>query len=100
MVNSEELESYDPTKQRQMGIVVNNEKILGREFAFGVIEVENPKHCDFTALTEILFDSHLDDLRETKKDKFYENWRTKNLTSRRKSILVPADLKALTLVGE
>ncbi|KAJ3261166.1 hypothetical protein HK103_006475 [Boothiomyces macroporosus] len=92
MVNSEELYSEAGSK-RAMGIVVDGKKVLGREYLWGTIEVENPKHCDFDALKTALLGTHLEDLRLSTREEFYEKWRTESLTKSRSSLLLPADLK-------
>eukprot|EP00842_Homolaphlyctis_polyrhiza_P006099 jgi/Hompol1/6490/HPOL_000780-RA len=61
------------------GITVNGKKVLGREFAWGVVEVTNPEHCDFIELTNALFGSHIEDLKTHTKEVLYENWRTDRL---------------------
>jgi septin family protein len=33
---------------------VNGKKVRGRQYRWGVVEVENPKHCDFVHLRELL----------------------------------------------
>ncbi|KAJ3314979.1 hypothetical protein HDV04_004779 [Boothiomyces sp. JEL0838] len=92
MVNSEELYSEAGSK-RAMGIIVDGKKVLGREYLWGTIEVENPKHCDFDALKTALLGTHLEDLRLATREEFYEKWRTESLTKSRSSLLLPADLK-------
>ena len=45
-------------------IVVNNVKVRAREYAWGVVEVENEAHCDFVKLREMLIRTNMEDLRE------------------------------------
>jgi septin family protein len=96
MVNSEEM-AHEQGKDRQMGILVDNKRILGREFIWGIIDVQNPEHCAFDALTSIMFDTHLEDLREKTSEKFYETWRTRNLRNHKTSLFLPVDLKSILL---
>ena len=98
IINSEELFSASERKSREMGLIIDGQKVLGREFIWGVMQVENPNHCDFNLLKSILFDSHMQDLKDITKDTFYEEWRTSYMRSNSRSILFPADLAAL--VGE
>ena len=98
LVNSEELVSASESKLREMGLIIDNKKVLGREFIWGTMQVENPNHCDFNLLKSILFDTHMEDLKELTRENFYEEWRTSYMRSNSRSILFPADLAAL--VGE
>ncbi|EGF82013.1 hypothetical protein BATDEDRAFT_4529, partial [Batrachochytrium dendrobatidis JAM81] len=61
------------------GLVVDNKKILGREYTWGVVEVENTEHCDFIELKNALFGSHLEDLKLSTRESLYEKWRTERL---------------------
>ncbi|KAJ3334734.1 hypothetical protein HDU91_002578, partial [Kappamyces sp. JEL0680] len=96
LINSEELVRQEG-QDRQMGVMVGEKRILGREFIWGVVDVENETQCDFLQLKSILFDSHLDDLKEATSDCFYEQWRTQALQAQRKSVFVPPDLKKLVV---
>jgi septin family protein len=96
LVNSEEWFSM-PGAQRAMGIMIGDKKVLGREFIWGTIDVQNPEHCDFELLKSILFDTHIDEFRDKTREWFYEQWRTQNLRTKRKSILLPADLQSLAV---
>ena len=53
---------------------VHGKKILGRLFPWGVVEVENPTHCDFVKLRTMLI-THMQDLQEVTNDVHYENYR-------------------------
>lgn len=59
---------------------VNGRKVRGRKYPWGVVEVDNVKHCDFTYLRNALLGSHLSDLKEVTHDVLYENWRTEKLS--------------------
>jgi len=59
---------------------VGGELVLGREYPWGVVEVENPEHCDFSRLKGALLGSHLNDLKEITHDFLYENYRTERLS--------------------
>lgn len=50
-----------------------------RKYPWGLVEVENPLHSDFTALKQALLVTHLTDLRETTHEILYENYRTEEL---------------------
>ena len=94
IVNSEELSPATDQNGREMGVFVNGEKILGRKFMWGVINVQNKKHCDLTLLKTSLFDLHIDDLKDCTND-YYEKWRTDYIEKNRRSMLFPADLTGL-----
>ena len=50
-------------------VEVKGKKIRGRQYPWGVIEVENPSHCDFVKLRTMLI-THMQDLQvsQFKKD--------------------------------
>ncbi|KAH6584777.1 hypothetical protein BASA61_007269 [Batrachochytrium salamandrivorans] len=77
LVNSEVTESEG--EMSFTGLVVDNKKILGREYTWGVVEVEDAEHCDFIELKNALFGSHLDDLKLSTREVLYEKWRTERL---------------------
>eukprot|EP00056_Hartaetosiga_gracilis_P000775 m.40423 g.40423 ORF g.40423 m.40423 type:complete len:131 (+) comp10351_c0_seq3:161-553(+) len=53
--------------------------IRGRQYPWGIIDIDNEDHCDFSLLKEMLVRTHLYDLREVTKDKHYENFRSEQL---------------------
>ena len=57
---------------------VRGKKIRGRQYPWGVIEVENPAHCDFVKLRTMLI-THMQDLQEVTGDLHYENYRSQRL---------------------
>lgn len=59
-------------------IEVKGKKVRGRLYPWGVVEVENPEHCDFTGLRTMLI-SHMQDLQEVTHDLHYENYRASRL---------------------
>ncbi|CAG8529891.1 7902_t:CDS:10 [Cetraspora pellucida] len=56
-------------------IIVNGRAVRGRQYPWGVVEVDNPQHSDFARLR-----SHLQDLKEITHDFLYENYRTEKLS--------------------
>ncbi|XP_077461696.1 neuronal-specific septin-3 [Stigmatopora argus] len=58
---------------------VNGRRVLGRKTAWGVVEVENPNHCEFAQLRDFLIRSHLQDLKEVTHNIHYETFRAKRL---------------------
>ncbi|KAK1886336.1 Neuronal-specific septin-3 [Dissostichus eleginoides] len=60
---------------------VNNKRVLGRKTAWGIVEVENPNHCEFAQLRDFLIRSHLQDLKEVTHNIHYETYRAKRLNA-------------------
>jgi septin family protein len=92
IVNSEEA-FHEVDGQRKMGITVDGNTILGREYIWGMIQVDNPEHCDFVTLRDAILGDYADDLRDKTSQVYYEMWRTESLVKSRKSVFVPEDLQ-------
>lgn len=56
-----------------------NKMIRGRQYPWGVIEVENSKHSDFNYLRDLLIRQYLEELREKTHNTLYENYRSNKL---------------------
>ncbi|VUC37895.1 unnamed protein product [Clonostachys rosea] len=54
-------------------------KIRGREYPWGIIEVDNEEHCDFVKLRQMLIRTHMEELKEHTNNLLYENYRTDKL---------------------
>jgi len=59
-------------------VEVKGKKMRGRQYPWGVVEVENPNHCDFVFLRNMLI-THMQDLQEVTHDIHYENYRSQRL---------------------
>ena len=59
-------------------VEVAGKKVRGRQYPWGVVEVENPEHCDFVKLRSMLI-THMQDLQEVTHDVHYENFRCTKL---------------------
>lgn len=57
---------------------VKGKKVRGRLYPWGVVEVENPDHCDFVKLRTMLI-THMQDLQEVTQEVHYENYRSQRL---------------------
>uniref|UniRef100_A0A182QGP8 Septin n=1 Tax=Anopheles farauti TaxID=69004 RepID=A0A182QGP8_9DIPT len=57
---------------------VKGRKVRGRPYPWGVVEVENPDHCDFIKLRTMLI-THMQDLQEVTQEVHYENYRSERL---------------------
>lgn len=56
-------------------------QVRGRQYPWGIIEVDNPDHCDFVKLRQLLIKNHLEELRERTAKVLYENYRTEKLSA-------------------
>jgi len=61
-------------------IEVKGRKVRGRMYPWGVVEVENPEHCDFIKLRTMLI-THMQDLQEVTQETHYENFRAEKLAN-------------------
>uniref|UniRef100_A0A8D3B3Q4 Septin n=1 Tax=Scophthalmus maximus TaxID=52904 RepID=A0A8D3B3Q4_SCOMX len=62
-------------------IEVNGQRVRGRQYPWGVAEVENGEHCDFTILRNMLIRTHMQDLKDVTNNVHYENYRSKKLAA-------------------
>uniref|UniRef100_A0A3Q2NU61 Septin 5 n=1 Tax=Fundulus heteroclitus TaxID=8078 RepID=A0A3Q2NU61_FUNHE len=56
-------------------VEVRGQRVRGRLYPWGIVEVENPSHCDFGKLRNMLIRTHMHDLKDTTNDCHYENYR-------------------------
>ncbi|KAH8757619.1 septin [Diaporthe sp. PMI_573] len=59
---------------------IGGRTVRARQYPWGVVEVDNPRHSDFLAIRSALLHSHLADLKEITHDFLYENYRTEKLS--------------------
>lgn len=57
--------------------------VKGREYFWGVAEVENDEHCDFKKLRSLLIRTHMLDLITTTEQVHYEQYRTSQMETRK-----------------
>jgi len=57
--------------------------VKGRQYAWGVAEVENEEHCDFKKLRSILIRTHMLDLIHTTEEQHYEAYRASQMETRK-----------------
>ncbi|XP_048007750.1 septin 7b isoform X2 [Megalobrama amblycephala] len=62
-------------------IEANGKKVRGRQYPWGVAEVENGDHCDFTLLRNMLIRTHMQDLKDVTNNVHYENYRSRKLAA-------------------
>ncbi|KAJ6553590.1 Septin-domain-containing protein [Mycena vulgaris] len=53
--------------------------VRGRAYPWGVVELDNPAHCDFGKLRQMLVQTNLEELRAHTNNVLYEDWRTEKL---------------------
>merc|ERR1711962_1076692 len=56
-------------------VKVGNKMVRARQYPWGVVQVENENHCDFTKLREMLIRTNMEDLRDQTHCKHYELYR-------------------------
>lgn len=61
-------------------IEIGGRRVRARQYPWGIVEVDNPRHSDFLAIRSALLHSHLADLKEITHDFLYENYRTEKLS--------------------
>ena len=64
-------------------ITTDGRKVKGREYSWGVAEVENDEHCDFKKLRSLLIRTHMLDLITTTEENHYENYRQIQMETRK-----------------
>ncbi|KAL1918532.1 uncharacterized protein VTP21DRAFT_3192 [Calcarisporiella thermophila] len=87
-------------------VIVNGRKVRGRQYPWGVVEVNNPRHSDFERLRTALLTTHLEDLKEITHDFLYENYRTEKLSRHNASspqadndgVIAPEDMTKQTVM--
>ncbi|XP_056125881.1 septin-7 [Rhinichthys klamathensis goyatoka] len=62
-------------------IEANGKKVRGRQYPWGVAEVENGDHCDFTLVRNMLIRTHMQDLKDVTNNVHYENYRSRKLAA-------------------
>lgn len=60
-------------------VEVDGRLVRGRRYPWGVVEVDNEAHCDFSVLRQTLIRTHMEDLKQYTSDVLYENYRTEKL---------------------
>ncbi|XP_047738691.1 septin-2-like isoform X3 [Hyalella azteca] len=56
-------------------IEIAGRRVRGRQYPWGIVEVENAAHCDFVKLRTMLISTHMQDMKEVTQDIHYENFR-------------------------
>ncbi|KAI8915569.1 septin-10 [Gorgonomyces haynaldii] len=60
-------------------INVNGKMVRGRSYRWGTVQVENPQHCDFVFLRDMLINHNMQDLIETTHTIHYSTYRAQKI---------------------
>ncbi|EPQ50031.1 GTP binding protein [Gloeophyllum trabeum ATCC 11539] len=63
----------------ERNVIIDGKTVRGRKNRWGVVNVEDPNHCEFVHLRDFLTRTHLQDLIETTAQIHYEAFRSKQL---------------------
>ncbi|WWC87299.1 uncharacterized protein L201_002187 [Kwoniella dendrophila CBS 6074] len=69
----------------ERSVIVDGKQVRGRKNRWGVINVEDERHCEFIYLRNFLTRTHLQDLIETTAQIHYESFRSKQLLALKES---------------
>ncbi|KAF8830960.1 hypothetical protein HHX47_DHR1000208 [Lentinula edodes] len=67
-------------------VIINGAPVRGRKNRWGVVNVEDPGHCEFVNLRNFLTRTHLQDLIETTAQIHYEAFRSKQLLALKEGV--------------
>ena len=70
----------------EASVIIDGKSVRGRKNRWGVINVENPAHCEFMHLRNFLTRTHLQDLIETTAQIHYEAFRSKQLLALKEGV--------------
>ncbi|KAL1920835.1 uncharacterized protein VTP21DRAFT_11470 [Calcarisporiella thermophila] len=59
----------------------NGVRVRGRQYPWGMIEVDNEEHCDFVKLRQMLIRTHMEELKENTHNILYETYRSEKLAA-------------------
>ncbi|XP_028456948.1 septin 5b isoform X1 [Perca flavescens] len=81
-------------------VEARGQRVRGRLYPWGIVEVENPSHCDFVKLRTMLIRTHMHDLKDITNDIHYENYRAQcihTMTSRMNADRVESPIPLLPM---
>lgn len=55
---------------------VGGKKVRGRQYPWGIVQVDNEDHCDFIKLRQLLIRSYMEELRQHTNLVLFESYRT------------------------
>nr|XP_020847541.1 uncharacterized protein LOC110212068 isoform X2 [Phascolarctos cinereus] len=71
-------------------------RVRGRLYPWGIVEVENPGHCDFVKLRTMLVRTHMQDLKDVTREIHYENYRAQCIQSMTRMVVKERNRNKLT----
>ncbi|KAJ6655784.1 hypothetical protein lerEdw1_004837 [Lerista edwardsae] len=71
-------------------------RVRGRLYPWGIVEVENPTHCDFVKLRTMLVRTHMQDLKDVTRETHYENYRAQCIQSMTRMVVKERNRNKLT----
>ncbi|KAJ8302464.1 hypothetical protein KUTeg_018860 [Tegillarca granosa] len=83
-------------------IEAGGKRVRGRQYPWGIVEVENLEHNDFIALRNMLIRTHMQDLKDVTNNVHYENFRYNRLapTAPDGNKVKPSSLDPLSQMAE
>ncbi|KAK2881626.1 hypothetical protein QQF64_008049 [Cirrhinus molitorella] len=77
-------------------VEAKGKRVRGRLYPWGIVEVENPAHCDFVKLRNMLVRSHMQDLKDVTRETHYENYRAQCIQSMTRMVVKERNRNKLT----
>ncbi|ETE73710.1 Septin-4, partial [Ophiophagus hannah] len=77
-------------------VEMKGKRIRGRLYPWGIVEVENPMHCDFVKLRTMLVRTHMQDLKDVTRETHYENYRAQCIQSMTRMVVKERNRNKLT----
>ncbi|XP_056388325.1 septin-5 isoform X12 [Hyla sarda] len=76
-------------------VEAKGQRVRGRLYPWGIVEVENQAHCDFVKLRNMLIRTHMHDLKDVTCDVHYENYRAQCIQqmTRHEEVMTTAESK-------
>uniref|UniRef100_A0A8C4WMZ7 Septin-type G domain-containing protein n=1 Tax=Gopherus evgoodei TaxID=1825980 RepID=A0A8C4WMZ7_9SAUR len=79
-----------------MVVEAKGRRVRGRLYPWGIVEVENPAHCDFVKLRTMLVKTHMQDLKDVTRETHYENYRAQCIQSMTRMVVKERNRNKLT----
>ncbi|XP_026138818.1 septin-5 [Carassius auratus] len=77
-------------------VEAKGKRVRGRLYPWGIVEVENPAHCDFVKLRNMLVRTHMQDLKDVTRETHYENYRAHCIQSMTRMVVKERNRNKLT----
>ncbi|KAI4878176.1 hypothetical protein NFI96_011616 [Prochilodus magdalenae] len=76
-------------------VEAKGKRVRGRLYPWGIVEVENPAHCDFVKLRNMLVRTHMQDLKDVTRETHYENYRAHCIQSMTRMVVKERNRKCV-----